>query len=94
MAEPLIMLNGFRFPDHWKVQQWLDDTDYGNLYTLIITEARMPNHNGHPTHVSRITPALEAKTEEQKFLWELKGPAALATLADEIEQKILDFHKK
>jgi len=86
----LILLTAFRFPDHWQVQTWLNQTEYGDQFDLVLTEAAIPAWNGSPGTTSRTTPALQPRTDEQKFLWALKGPEA----AKELEQKILDFHKK
>ncbi len=86
----LILLTAFRFPDHWQVQEWLSATEYGDQFVLVLAEVTLKDRYGEPGRTTRTTPALEPKTEEQKFLWALKGQEA----AKELEQKILDFHKK
>lgn len=90
----LILLGAFRFPQHWQIQEWLSQTEYGDQFDLTLVEVRMPAWNGSPGTTSVTTPALEPKTDGEKFLWKLKGPEALAETAKELEQKILDFHKK
>lgn len=90
VKDGLILLTSFRFPDHWQVQKWLNETEYGDQFVLVLAEVTISAWNGSPGSTSRTTPALEPKTDEQKFLWALKGEEA----AKELEQKILDFHKK
>lgn len=89
-TDGLIVLDSFLFPNHWEVQDWLNQTEYGDQFNLTLVEVRIPAWNGSPGTTSRTTSALKPKTDEQTFLWALKGPEA----AKELEQKILDFHKK
>lgn len=88
----LIILNKFRFPDHWKIQAWLNGTEYDKQFVLVIAHIEIDNSRRRPDTkmLIRTVPALEPKTEELKFLWALKGEPG----AKELEQKILDFNKK
>lgn len=80
--EGLIILTGFTFPDYWKIQRWLNDTEYGEQFGLVIFTGTSSQ------------PCLEPKTLKAKFYWELKGSELRAETAKKLEQKILDFHKK
>jgi len=94
MDDSLILLTGFRFPDHWKVQEWLSETEYGDEFTLVLAEVTTSAWNGGPGTTSLTTPALEPKTDEAKFYWALRGASLRAETAEKLEQIILDFHKK
>ncbi|MEE8233915.1 MAG: hypothetical protein V3R41_04465 [Gammaproteobacteria bacterium] len=90
-TEGLIVLPSFRFPDHIKVAEWLNATQYGEEYELVIAQAEL---EGYRTKKIITCSALEPKSGQKKFLFELQGAEGLTKLAQEMEQKILDFHKK
>lgn len=91
-SDGLILLTQFRFPQHVQVAEWLNETEYGEQYYLVIAQVAVENYRG--TKSTFTCSALEHKIPEKQFLWKLKGPEALAEIAAELEQKILDFHKK
>lgn len=88
----LLILSNFRFPDHLKVWEWLDATEYGEQYELVIAAAQYEGQFGAIHNIE--CSALEPISDEQKFLFTLKGSEGLAKLVQEMEGKILDFHKK
>ena len=88
----LIQLPQFRFPQHYLIQEWLSGTEYGERYFLVLVEAEHTSPRGGIKRIS--TPALEPITGEEKFLVQLRGDESNIELARELEQKILDFHKK
>ncbi len=90
-TEGLIVLPSFRFPDHIKVAEWLNATQYGEEYELVIAQAEL---EGRRSNTTITCSALEPISEKQKFLFMMKGSEGLTKLAQEMEQKILDFHKK
>ena len=81
--EGLIILENFTFPNHWKVQAWLNNTEYGEQFTLVMVDVKGKAIHGRYKCVS----ALEPTTDQAKFYWTLRGPTA----AKELEEKILDF---
>lgn len=89
--EGLILLTNFRFPEHWRIQEWLNGTEYGDQFYLVITQIELPNIK---KNIGKTLPALEPRDAKEKFHLILKGLEHRVEMAIELEQKILDFHKK
>jgi len=74
-----IVLPMFRFPEHWMIQDWLSNTEYGEAFDLVITK----NKSGVTV------PGLKAKDSKQGFKWKLRGEAGI----EELEGMVLDYAK-
>jgi hypothetical protein len=81
-GDNLIILPLFRFPEHWMVQDWLLNTEYGEDFELILTEVV----RGKTSHT---VPGLRIKNTKNGFKWILRGEQG----AREIEQMVLDYSK-
>lgn len=79
--ELLIVLSRLKFPEHWKAQDWLNKTEYGEEFELVLTTIDIGKT------LSQTVPALKPKTEKSVFYWSLRGDKG----AKELEEKVLDF---
>jgi hypothetical protein len=79
-SEEIIVLPGIRFPDHYKVQEWIDGTDKSAELTLVITHIDDGKY-------MRTVAALQPANEKVLFIWKLRG-------VKELEEEILDFYSK
>jgi len=66
------------------VQDWLNNTEYGAEFDLVLTEALVGKS------ISQTVPALRPKTQKSAFYWSLRGDNG----ARELEQKVLDYASK
>lgn len=80
----MILLPLLKFPEHWMVQDWLSNTEYGEEFDLVLTEMQVGKS------ISRTVPALRPKTEKSAFYWTLRGDKG----SRELEQKVLDYASK
>ena len=69
----------FRFPEHWMIQDWLSNTEYGEAFDLILTT----------NSAGASCPGLKTKSTKQGFKWKLRGDAGIA----ELEEIVLDYTK-
>lgn len=81
-GDNLIILPLFRFPEHWMVQDWLMNTEYGEDFELVLTEVV-------DKRTSRTVPGLRIKNTKNGFKWVLRGEQG----AKELEQMVLDYAK-
>ncbi len=77
----LFILPQISFPNHYKVQEWLNGNDLNDDFELVITE--IEGRNGLLNTVSALGP----QSEQIKFIWMLKG-------VEKLQQEILDFKKE
>lgn len=80
----MILLPLLKFPEHWMVQDWLSNTEYGEEFDLVLTEMQVGKL------ISRTVPALRPKTQKSAFYWTLRGDKG----SRELEQKVLDYASK
>jgi len=80
----MILLPLLKFPEHWMVQDWLNNTEYGAEFDLVLTEMQVGKS------ISQTVPALRPKTQKSAFYWSLRGDNG----ARELEQKVLDYASK
>lgn len=91
-TEVRIQLENFPFPRHGQVQDWLNNTDYGEQFDLIMSELRITDalvDLGAQYRRGKTVATLIPKTDQAKFYWQLKGQAG----ATQLEQKLLDYIK-
>lgn len=74
-----IVLPMFRFPEHWMIQDWLSNTEYGNDFDLIVLTGK----------AGTTVPALKPKKNKNGFKWILRGETGM----EELEEIILDYAK-
>ena len=78
--DELIVFPLLRFPDHYKVQAWINGTGNEENFLLELTEISL----GRRAKTLRTVAAVRPATKELLFYWKLKG-------ADTLLQEILDF---
>lgn len=81
-GDKIIVLPLFRFPEHWMVQDWLMNTEYGDDFELMLTKVERGQ-------TLLTVPALKIKETKNGFKWLLRGEEG----AKEIEQMVLDYSK-
>jgi len=88
IANDIILMPAFTFPEHYKISEWLNGTKYGDYFDLVLCQVETETSQGS----KRITtvPGLAIKTgkQKEKFYWELKGGA------DALTRKVLDFKQE
>ena len=65
-----IVLPMFRFPEHWMIQDWLNNTEYGESFDLVLITGK----------AGSTIPALKPKDNKNGFKWKLRGEAGMAEL--------------
>ena len=76
-SEEIIVLPDIKFPDHYKVQEWISGTDRLDELTLVITHVAQGEY-------TLTVAALQPANDKILFYWKLHGLAKL-------QQEILDF---
>lgn len=84
----LIQLPQFRFPEHGLIQEWLNGTDFGERYFLVMIESK------NTSKMRVTTPALEPKRGEEKFMLTLQGDDEILRLSKKYASLVLDFHNR
>jgi hypothetical protein len=79
IEDTVVVLPMFRFPEHWMIQDWLSNTEYGKAFTLTITK----------TQQGQTVPGLIPNETKEGFKWALKGESGIK----ELEEIILDYAK-
>ena len=82
-GDNIVVLPLFRFPEHWIVQDWLNNTEHGQDFELILTEVV----RGQTSHT---VPGLRVKKTKRGFKWILRGEEG----ARELEELVLDYSSK
>ena len=82
----LIVLTDITFPRHYLVQQWLNDTERNDEFTLVITGVEA----GVRGKTLRTVAALSPTTDKGRFYWKLRGDQG----AMELQQEIFDFSRE
>ena len=85
IAEDIILMPAFTFPQHHLISEWLNGTEYGEHFDLVLCEVETETARG--SKQVKTVPGLAVKSGKmkEKFYWELKGGAEVLT------QKVLDF---
>ncbi len=91
IAEELILMPEFTFPQHHLISAWLNGTEYGEYFDLVLIQVETETSRGSKRVITTPGLAIKGKSsamKRSKFYWELKGGA------DALTQKVLDFESK
>lgn len=92
----IIYLTDLRFPQHGKVQEWLNGTEYGEKFELMATEITVTGTNefGRRSTQRIFVPALKPIDGRDEFLYLLQGQEETQKLAEKYTKMILDFKRE
>lgn len=89
IAEDIILMPEFTFPQHHLISEWLNGTKYGKYFDLVLCQVETETSRGSKRVTTVPGLAVKSGKMKEKFYWELKGGA------DALTQKVLDFeHEK
>jgi hypothetical protein len=85
IAEDIILMPEFTFPQHHLISTWLNGTEYHKYFDLVLCQVETETSQGSKRVSTVPGLAIKGAAKKGKFYWELKGGA------DALTQKVLDF---